>query len=74
MSQIDTFYLHQPDTNNPLTESLKTVNELIAAGTVQSYGLSNYSAVEVERVIQGGGRNIFSHAVFNLRNGIISTG
>ena len=58
MSQVDTFYLHQPDTNNPLTESLRTLSELIAAGTVQSYGLSNYSAVEVERVIQGG-MNIF---------------
>ena len=58
MSQVDTFYLHQPDTNNPLTESLRTVSELIAAGTVQSYGLSNYSTVEVERVIQGG-VNIF---------------
>ena len=58
MSQVDTFYLHQPDTNNPLTESLRTVSELIVAGTVQSYGLSNYSAVEVERVIQGG-MNIF---------------
>ena len=58
MSQVDTFYLHQPDTNNPLTESLRTVSELIEAGTVQSYGLSNYSAVEVERVIQGG-MNIF---------------
>ena len=58
MSQVDTFYLHQPDTNNPLTESLRTLSELIAAGTVQSYGLSNYSAMEVERVIQGG-MNIF---------------
>merc|ERR1719471_2659254 len=52
MSQVDTFYLHQPDTNNALTESLRTVNELIKAGTVKSYGLSNYSTVEVERVIK----------------------
>ena len=60
MSQVDTLYLHQPDTNNPLTESLRTVSELIAAGTVQSYGLSNYATVEVERVVQGG-TSIFSH-------------
>ena len=53
MSQVDTFYLHQPDTNHALTESLRTVNDLIKAGTVKSYGLSNYSTVEVERVIQG---------------------
>ena len=53
MSEVDTFYLHQPDTNHALTESLKTINELMNAGTVKSYGLSNYSTVEVERVIQG---------------------
>ena len=66
MSQVDTFYLHQPDTSNSLTESLRTVNELIKAGTVQSYGLSNYSTVEVERVIQGG-LNFSLGSAFSIR-------
>ena len=70
MSEVDTLYLHQPDTKNPLTESLRTLNELITAGTVKSYGLSNYSTVEVERVIQGG-LNIFSISEFHLYHKIL---
>jgi len=42
-------YLHQPDPENDLVETLECVQELLQDGTITSYGLSNYSALEVER-------------------------
>jgi len=42
-------YLHQPDPENDLKESLECINDLIAEGRIAQYGLSNYSAVEADR-------------------------
>lgn len=47
--KVDVLYLHQPDPEHDLTESLGYVQELIGAGTISKYGMSNYSAVEVSR-------------------------
>eukprot|EP00038_Savillea_parva_P019930 m.29709 g.29709 ORF g.29709 m.29709 type:complete len:342 (+) comp4624_c0_seq1:60-1085(+) len=49
--KVAVLYLHQPDTVNPLTESLACCAELIAEGKIESFGLSNYSVQETSRVI-----------------------
>jgi aflatoxin B1 aldehyde reductase len=49
ISKVDVFYLHQPDPENDLSESLECLQALIKEGKIAKYGLSNYSAVEVER-------------------------
>eukprot|EP00551_Chaetoceros_affinis_P004396 CAMPEP_0203670230 /NCGR_PEP_ID=MMETSP0090-20130426/6373_1 /ASSEMBLY_ACC=CAM_ASM_001088 /TAXON_ID=426623 /ORGANISM="Chaetoceros affinis, Strain CCMP159" /LENGTH=347 /DNA_ID=CAMNT_0050535053 /DNA_START=76 /DNA_END=1119 /DNA_ORIENTATION=- len=49
---VGEFYLHQPDTDNSLLESLKCVNELIVAGKVKTLGLSNYHVSEVARAFE----------------------
>jgi aflatoxin B1 aldehyde reductase len=49
---IDIFYLHQPDGENPLTDSLKTMNDLINEKQIGSFGLSNYSFEETQRTIE----------------------
>lgn len=49
VDKVDALYLHQPDTEHDLVESLECVQELIKEGVVSKYGMSNYSAVEVER-------------------------
>jgi len=49
VDKVDVLYLHQPDPENDLSESLRCVHELIAEGTVTGLALSNYSAVEVDR-------------------------
>ena len=51
VSKVDVLYLHQPDTENALTNSLECVNALVGEGLVATYGLSNYSVVETERVL-----------------------
>jgi len=50
--RVDVLYLHQPDTNCDLTESLATCDALVKEGLVGSIGLSNYSAVETDRLVQ----------------------
>jgi len=47
---IEEYYLHQPDTEHPLEESLRYVNEeLVQKGLVKVIGMSNYHVSEVER-------------------------
>ena len=51
VDKIDMLYLHQPDKTGALTDTLATVNELLTEGVIGAFGLSNYSAVEVERCV-----------------------
>ena len=49
VSSVNEFYLHQPDDEHSLLDSLKTLNELIEEGKISSIGMSNYHASEVQR-------------------------
>jgi len=49
VKRVDVLYLHQPDPEHDLAESLECVHSLVAEGKVGQLGLSNYSAVETER-------------------------
>jgi aryl-alcohol dehydrogenase-like predicted oxidoreductase len=41
---IDVLYLHREDHQTPVAETVRALGELIRAGKVRSYGLSNHSA------------------------------
>eukprot|EP00904_Undaria_pinnatifida_P003317 jgi/Undpi1/12987/HiC_scaffold_7.g02651.m1 len=43
-SSIDLFYLHAPDHDTPIEETLKAVHELRSEGLFLEWGLSNYAA------------------------------
>lgn len=43
---IDIYYLHHPDRNTPLEETLDTMSCLVRSGKVRYVGFSNYSAWE----------------------------
>jgi aflatoxin B1 aldehyde reductase len=49
VKRVDVLYLHQPDPEHDLAESLACVDALIKEGKVGALGLSNYSALETER-------------------------
>jgi aflatoxin B1 aldehyde reductase len=49
MTAVEEYYLHQPDTEHSLEDSLRHVNSLVKEGLVKVVGLSNYHAMEVER-------------------------
>ena len=52
VKSVDEFYLHQPDTNNALEESLRAAHELKAEGLINKIGMSNYHASEVARAFE----------------------
>lgn len=41
---LDLYYLHAPDYNTPLEETLATMNQLISRGKIRHYAVSNYAA------------------------------
>eukprot|EP00752_Nemacystus_decipiens_P002716 g2536.t1 len=47
LSSVDLFYLHAPDHNTPIEETLLAVHELRSEGLFRVWGLSNYAAWEV---------------------------
>ena len=49
VDKLEEFYLHQPDPDADLLESLKCVDGLVREGIVNVIGLSNYHASEVAR-------------------------
>ncbi|KAF7595637.1 hypothetical protein BBP40_005385 [Aspergillus hancockii] len=49
---VDVYFFHAPDPTNPLDESLSAINELYKQGKFKRFGLSNFSAAEVEEVHQ----------------------
>ena len=46
---LDEFYLHQPDTETPLLDSLRCANALQKEGKIRTIGMSNYHASEMAR-------------------------
>ena len=49
VDQVEEYYLHQPDPQVPLLESLRCASELVRERVVGSIGMSNYHAAEVAR-------------------------
>ncbi|CAH3192525.1 unnamed protein product [Porites evermanni] len=47
---VDLFYLHAPDHNTPIEETLEAVNHLHKEGKFKSFGLSNYTAWQVAEI------------------------
>lgn len=52
VSSLAEFYLHQPDTEHSLLESLKCTDALVKSGKIGAVGLSNYHASEVARAFE----------------------
>jgi aryl-alcohol dehydrogenase-like predicted oxidoreductase len=47
---LDVYYLHQPDYNTPLEESLETLDGLVRAGKVRYVATSNFAAWQITRI------------------------
>ncbi|MFO7573411.1 MAG: aldo/keto reductase [Gaiellaceae bacterium] len=44
---VDLYYLHKPDPDTPIAETLGALDELVRAGTVRAIGCSNFSAAQL---------------------------
>ncbi|KXT07402.1 hypothetical protein AC578_414 [Pseudocercospora eumusae] len=49
-SNVDILYIHAPDANTDLEETLSAINEVYKSGFFKRFGLSNYDAEDVQRV------------------------
>ena len=52
LSSVGEYYLHQPDTEAALLESLQCAHALVSAGKVSIVGMSNYHASEMARAFE----------------------
>jgi aflatoxin B1 aldehyde reductase len=52
VKQVHILYLHSPDRATPFEESLKAVDEIYKEGSFQKFGLSNYTAEQVEEIVK----------------------
>ena len=52
VSSVGEYYLHQPDTEHSLLESLKCTHDLVTQGKISAVGMSNYNAKEMTRAFQ----------------------
>ena len=48
---IDLYYMHRPDPDTPLEESIGAFADLIRAGKVRHWGLSNFDAAQTRQVL-----------------------
>jgi hypothetical protein len=48
---LDLLYVHQWDGQTPITETITTVNELIRAGKIRYWGVSNFNAWQLAKTV-----------------------
>ncbi|XP_019952236.2 aflatoxin B1 aldehyde reductase member 3 [Paralichthys olivaceus] len=48
---VDLFYLHAPDHQNPIQDTLRACDELHKEGKFKEFGLSNYASWEVAEIV-----------------------
>ncbi len=68
---IDLYYLHVPDPTTPIEESLGAMHELLRAGKVRRWGVSNYASWQILEIMQladraGMPRPVVSQQMYNL--------
>jgi len=49
---VDVYELHRPDPDTPLEESIATMVELIDAGKVRHWGVSNFNGQQIRNIMQ----------------------
>jgi len=50
VDSVDTYYLHSPDPDTPLEETLSAISELHAAGKFKHFGISNFTPDAVLKI------------------------
>jgi aryl-alcohol dehydrogenase-like predicted oxidoreductase len=64
--RIDVYYLHVPDHQTPITESLAAMAELRDKGAIGAVGVSNYAAWQILDMMSMGPRPAISQVMYNL--------
>lgn len=51
-SVVETMFLHVPDRQTPFEDTTRAMNDAIQQGRIKKFGLSNYTAAEVNKFIE----------------------
>ncbi|MDP6439275.1 MAG: aldo/keto reductase [Candidatus Brocadiia bacterium] len=62
---VDIYYMHRPDPDTPIAESVAVFNELIDAGKARYWGFSNYSAAETREMLDACDEGGFCRPIVN---------
>ena len=54
---VDLYYMHKPDPDTQLAESSQAFDDLITAGKIRHWAVSNFSAPQIEEVLQACDQN-----------------
>lgn len=70
---LDLYYLHKPDPDTPIEESLSAMNDLVRAGKILYVGLSNFDAWRVAdalgiQALRGWDRLVVVQPLYNIAN------
>ncbi len=73
MPYVDIYYLHREDSETPLEETVRAVGDLVRAGKIRYFGLSNFRAWRVAEICNlcdrfGLDRPIVSQPYYNAMN------
>jgi aryl-alcohol dehydrogenase-like predicted oxidoreductase len=49
---VDLYYMHKPDPNTPLAESVQAFDDLIDMGKIRHWAISNFSAEQISDLLQ----------------------
>lgn len=68
---VDVYYLHAPDHQTPVSETLEAISTLLTSGKIRSWGISNYAAwqwVEINGLCQSHAMSkpAYSQVLYNL--------
>ena len=71
MDCVDIYYLHRPDPEAPVSESLETMAELVRAGKIRHFAISNYGAWQTYEILElcdrhGWPRPVMTQMIYNL--------
>ncbi|MBK8252775.1 MAG: aldo/keto reductase [Polyangiaceae bacterium] len=68
---IDIYYLHAPDHNTPIEETLSAVSELLQKNKIRNFGVSNYASWQIVEIFHacdtmGITRPVIAQQIYNL--------
>ncbi|HET8937020.1 MAG TPA: aldo/keto reductase [Polyangiales bacterium] len=52
---VDLMQLHHPDEDTPIAQSIEVLQDLVRAGQIRAYGVSNFDAQQLEEACAAGG-------------------
>jgi aryl-alcohol dehydrogenase-like predicted oxidoreductase len=78
VSEIDVLYLHKEDHSTPLAETVHALADLIRAGKIRYFGVSNYRSWRIAEICRlcdeaGIGRPVASQPLYNALNREVET-